>query len=201
MFVILHIYSSNILVYCRFIYLIYYFYAPLQNMPHSFIRVISNVLISRTHPLLEYLIQRDDGLSQEHVQADQHPMHDCQDQVCAAWWVGVPATVLQDPRKQLKRALLVPLGHLHLLHQSGGILLLTHLDDSVEIAASMLALGSESSRSEDGDIDVRGHPPLVIVQINQRHHLAPLRDDADGLLRFLLSFRAAQKRTSALSPK
>lgn len=59
----------------------------------------------------------------------------------------------------------------------------------------MLALGSESSRTEDGDIDVRGHPPLVIVQINQGHHLAPLRDDAGGLLRFLFSPLTTRQKT------
>lgn len=216
MLVNLHIYSVNILG-SGFNYLMFYLNAPQQNMLHSFTCVSSNVLISRTRPLVEYLIQRDDGLSQEHVQSDQHPVHDRQDQVRAARWVGVPATVLQDPRKQLERALLVPLGHLHLLHQARSVLLLTHLDDGVEIAASMLALGSESSRTQDGDIDVRGHPPLVIIQINQGHHLCTVprwrrwiikvpvltsyHPTEDTISPPVFTVCTAQKRTSAPSPK
>lgn len=126
-----------------------------------------HLLISWTHPLLKYLIKRNDGLTEEHVQSDEHPMHDREDQVPTPRGVGAPAAVLQDPGEQLEAAFFVPLGHLRLLHQPGSVLLLPHLDDGVEVAAAVLALGSQSSRAEDGDIHMCGHPPLIIVQIYQ----------------------------------
>ncbi|KAA8588702.1 hypothetical protein FQN60_010047 [Etheostoma spectabile] len=126
-----------------------------------------NVLISRTHSLLKYPIERKDGLAEKHVKSDKHTVHDGEDQVPAPRGVGAPAAVLQDPGQQLEAALLVPLGHLRLLHQPGGVLLLPHLHDGVEVAAAMLALGSQSSCAEDGDIDMSGHPSLIIVEIYQ----------------------------------
>lgn len=126
-----------------------------------------NLLISRTHSLLKYLIKRNNGLTEKHVQSDKHPVHDRQDQVPSPWGVCAPTTVLQDPGEQLEAALLVPLGHLHLLHQPGGVLLLPHLDDGVEVAAAVLALGSQPSCAEDGDIHMCGYPSLIIIQIYQ----------------------------------
>lgn len=106
-------------------------------------------------------------MTEEHVQTDEHPVHDGEDQVPAPVGERAPAAVLQDPREQLEAALLVPLGHLRLLHQPGGVLILPHLDDGVEVAAAVLALGAQTSCAEDGDIDMCGHPPLIIVQIYQ----------------------------------
>ncbi|TNN73032.1 hypothetical protein EYF80_016702 [Liparis tanakae] len=102
---------------------------------------------------------RDDGLPEEHVQSDQHPVHDREDQVPAPRGVVAPAAVLQDPGEQLEAALLVPLGHRRLLHQRGGELLLRHLDDGVEVAAAMLALGSQPPRAQHVSVlRKRKHP-------------------------------------------
>lgn len=116
---------------------------------------------------MKYLIERYNGLTEKHIQSDEHSVHDREDQVPAPRGVGAPAAVLEDPGKQLEAALLVPHGHLRLLHEAGGVLLLPHLDDSVEVAAAMLALGSQSLCAEDGDIHMSGHPSLIIVQIYQ----------------------------------
>lgn len=126
-----------------------------------------NVLISWTHSLLKYLIKRDDGLTEKHIKSDKHSVHNGEDQVPAPRGVCASAAVLQDPREQLEAALLVPLGHSRFLHQPGGVLLLPHLDDGVEVAAAMLALGSQSSCAEDSDIHMCWHPSLIIVQIYQ----------------------------------
>lgn len=81
----------------------------------------------------------------------------------------------------------------------------------------MLALGSQSLCAEDGDIHMSGHPSLIIVQIYQWHHLAPLQRGpacATAVVNLLSgvfyqsirrsspftlcwSFRAAQKKPSA----
>lgn len=133
-----------------------------------------NLLISGTHSVLEYLIQRDDSLTQKHVQPDEDPVHDGENQVSAPRGERAAAALLQDPGEQLEAALLVPHGHLRLLHQPGGVLLLPHLDDGVEVAAAVLALGSQPPGAEHGDINMSRHPPLIIVQIYQGHHLVPL---------------------------
>lgn len=134
---------------------------------HTTSKLKCNVLISGTHSVPKYLIKRNDGLSEKHVKSDKHPVHDGQDQVPAPRGVGAPAAVLQDPREQLEAALLVPLRHLRLFHQPRGVLLLPHLDNGVQVAAAVLALGSQSSCAEDGDIHMSGHPSLIIVQIYQ----------------------------------
>jgi len=153
-----------------YIHTIYIFCAsstPTWFVMQASLKSKHNVLISRARPLLKYPVQRDDGLPEEHVESDQHPVHDREDQVPAPMGVGAPAAVLQDPGEQLEAALLVPLGHRRLLHQRGGELLLRHLDDGVEVAAAMLALGSQPPRAQDGDVHVSGHPSLIIVQIYQ----------------------------------
>lgn len=134
---------------------------------HAGYVIKSNLLISWTHCFLKYLIQENYGLAEKHVQSDEHPVHDREDQVPAPRGVGAPAALLQDPGEQLEAALLVPHWHLRLLHQPGGVLLLPHLDDGVEVAAAVFALGAQSPRAEDGDIHMSGHPSLIIVQINQ----------------------------------
>lgn len=131
------------------------------------IKIKHHILISGTRSFLKYPIQRDDGLTEENVQSDEHTVHHREDQVPASMGVCAPAAVLQDPGEQLEAALLVPLGHLRLFHQPGGVLLLPHLDDGVEVAAAMLALGSQSPCAEDGDIHMSGHPSLIIIQIYQ----------------------------------
>lgn len=106
-------------------------------------------------------------MTEKHVQSDEHPVHDRQDQIPSPGGVSAPSTVLQDPGEQFEAALLVPLGHLRLLHQPSGVLLLPHLDDGVEVAAAVLALGSQPSCAEDGDVDMCGYPPLIIIQVYQ----------------------------------
>lgn len=126
-----------------------------------------HLLISWTHSVLKDLIKWDDGLTKKHVKSYEHPVHDREDQVPAPRGMAAPAAVLQDAWQQLETALLVPLRYSRLLYQSSGVLLLPHLDDGVEVAAAVLALGSQSSCAEDGDIDMSGHPSLIIVQIYQ----------------------------------
>lgn len=116
---------------------------------------------------MEYLVQRNDGLTEKHVKPDKHPVHDREDQVPAPRGVSAAAAILQDPGEQLEAALLIPLGHRRLLHQPGGVLLLPHLDGGVEVAAAVRALGAQCPCAQDGDVDMRGHPPLIVVQVYQ----------------------------------
>lgn len=97
-------------------------------------------------------------------------MHHGEHQVAAPGRVRARPTRLQEPGRQLKRALLVPLRLLSLLHQAGGVLLLADLDDSVNIAAALLALRPQTPRAKDGHVDMRRNPSLIIVvQAYKRH--------------------------------
>lgn len=97
-------------------------------------------------------------------------MHHGEHQVAAPGRVRARPTRLQEPGRQLKRALLVPLRLLSLLHQAGGVLLLADLDDSVNIAAALLALRPQTPCAKDGHVDMRRDPSLIIVvQAYKRH--------------------------------